>query len=339
MLSRHGFSPTSVDTIGFWLSKYYQIVRCSDKRSQVLRLLDMIFTFIVNVKKVKVVLIDTYSSKGFIYAYIISKLCILFRVPYIPILHGGELPVLFDKKTRISYNFIRRAQDVVSPSLFLKNDLIRRGWRECRYIPNAIVIDDYDFSDYLLPTPKIFWLRSFHKIYNPSMAIEVLLKLLKFYPSAELCMVGPDKDGSMNDIRAAIRKNALEGSIKLTGKLSKKEWIELSKNYSFFINTTNVDNAPVSVIEAMALGLTVVSTNVGGLPFLLKDGEDSLLVAPEDADSMGNYIVELLNNPERNSKLRLKAREKSLQYDFKLVLEKWNLLLDQFVEKISRVPD
>ncbi len=47
-----------------------------------------------------------------------------------------------------------------------------------------------------------------------------------------------------------------------------------------FLNTTNVDNTPVSVIEAQAAGLCVVSTNVGGIPFLLENGKDALLVPP-----------------------------------------------------------
>ena len=55
--------------------------------------------------------------------------------------------------------------------------------------------------------------------------------------------------------------------ITITGILRKAEWIELSKDYDVFINTTNVDNMPVSVIEAMALGMPIVSTNVGGIPF------------------------------------------------------------------------
>ena len=65
-----------------------------------------------------------------------------------------------------------------------------------------------------------------------------------------------------------------------TGKLSKQEWRDLSKDYNVFINTTNFDNTPVSVIEAMALGIPVVSTNVGGLPFLITDKVDGVLVEP-----------------------------------------------------------
>ena len=98
-----------------------------------------------------------------------------------------------------------------------------------------------------------------------------------------LCMIGPDRDGSMAEfIKYAESKGVIE-RIKITGKLSKEEWIKVSEDYDFFINTTNIDNTPVSVIEAMALGLIVVSTNPGGIPFLLTADKDSILVEPGDS--------------------------------------------------------
>ena len=60
--------------------------------------------------------------------------------------------------------------------------------------------------------------------------------------------------------------------------MKKSSWINLSKDCDIFINTTNYDNMPISVIEAMALGLPIVSTNAGGLKYFHDDGEDALLV-------------------------------------------------------------
>ena len=84
---------------------------------------------------------------------------------------------------------------------------------------------------------------------------------------ATLAMIGPDVDGSLTKVKDLARKKNLD--VNFTGKLSKPEWINYSKDFNVFINTTNFDNTPVSVIEAMALGLPVVSTNVGGMPFLI----------------------------------------------------------------------
>jgi glycosyltransferase involved in cell wall biosynthesis len=323
MLSKHGYSATSIETIGGWLSEIYPIVRCSDKRNPMVRLLHMLWVFCKNLYKTRLILIDTYSTTAFIYAYVISLGARLFKIDYIPILHGGDLPKLFTKFPKLGRGFIDSASDVITPSLYLKAFLVENGWKNPIYIPNGIELNDYRFSGKLRANRKILWVRSFHQTYNPKMAIEVLSIVKKEFPDVELCMVGPDKDGSMTDVKQLAKSLGVISSLSLPGKLSKKEWTEMSKDYSIFINTTNIDNAPVSVVEAMALGLVVISTNVGGIPYLLKDGSDSILVEPNNSFSMANWIINLNNDPVLYSELAKKAREKSTNYDWSIVKDKW----------------
>lgn len=94
-------------------------------------------------------------------------------------------------------------------------------------------------------------------------------------------------------------------------RFKKTAWIKLTNEYDIFINTTNIDNTPVSVIEAMALSLPVVSTNVGGIPFLIEDGKDALLSAPEDETSMYEHICQLIQNPEMARSIAINARKRS----------------------------
>ena len=97
------------------------------------------------------------------------------------------------------------------------------------------------------------------------MALLYLKEIKNQYPNVYLCMVGPIKDDSINELNKIIVDNNLEQNILFTNKLDKFEWINMSKEYDIFINTTNYDNHPVTILEAMALGLPVVSTNVGGI--------------------------------------------------------------------------
>ena len=141
------------------------------------------------------------------------------------------------------------------------------GFQNLISIPNVIEIENYPFLERKKAKPNLLWVRSFAKIYNPMMAVDVFVSLKRKYPEATLCMVGPEKDGSLSI--AKQKAAALELDIQFTGKLTKEEWINESKQYDIFVNTTHFDNMPVSVVEAMSLGLAVVSTNVGGIPFLL----------------------------------------------------------------------
>ena len=123
-------------------------------------------------------------------------------------------------------------------------------------------------------------------------------------------------------------KHNLGDSIVFTGKLTQKEWHELSEDYDIFINTTNVDNTPVSVIEAMALGLPVVSTNVGGLPYLLDDGKDAILVNKGDVKGMINAVMLLLDDKKMEKKLSVNGRKKAESFDWHNVKKQWKQLLN-----------
>ena len=94
-----------------------------------------------------------------------------------------------------------------------------------------------------------------------------------------------------------------------------------------FLNTTHVHNTPVSVIEAMACGLVVISTNVGGLPYLLTDGEDALLVPPDDAEAMAAAVRRVLTEPGLAERLSANARRKAESFDWANVLPMWRKLL------------
>jgi len=80
-------------------------------------------------------------------------------------------------------------------------------------------------------------------------------------------------------------------------------------------------------MEAMAVGLPVISTNVGGLPFLIENGKDGILVPPNNAEAFVNAIEDLSNNPSKASMISKNAREKMEQFDWEQIKHKWLKLL------------
>lgn len=324
-LHKKGKTVTGVESLGNLLEQEgYTLHRASDKTNKVLRLLDMCFSVIKHRKSLDFILIDTYSTTNFYYAVAVSWIAQQYHIPYIPILHGGDLPSRLKKSRGLSRLVFKNAKMNVAPSEYLKSVFEDNGFTNTICIPNTIEIKEYPFLKRPLK-PGLLWVRSFSEIYNPHLALKALKILLKDYPDAKLCMVGPDKDGSL----AACEKIASENKlpVQFTGKLTKKEWISLSKEYSIFINTTNFDNTPVSVIEAMALGLSVVSTNVGGIPFLLEDHQDAILVPPDNPGAFASGIKKLLTNELLTEKLWVNARKKAERYDWQKVKAQWHLLL------------
>ncbi|MBR9845714.1 MAG: glycosyltransferase family 4 protein, partial [Algicola sp.] len=248
-------------------------------------------------KRVDVVLIDTYSTQNFYYALSISQLCRILNVSYIPILHGGNLTSRLNSHPKWCRLIFKNATCNVSPSLFLKEAFETAGFENIIHIPNTIKIEEYPFDNRNYDEPKLLWVRSFSKIYNPELAVKVFRNIKDLYPNASLCMVGPDADGSQKAVEALAQD--LNLNVTFTGKLEKIQWIKLARDYNIFINTTNLDNTPLSVIEAMALGVPVVSTNVGGMPYLITHNGDGLLVQPNHADDMSSAVVSIFRNSEK----------------------------------------
>ncbi len=322
-----GFTPTNIDSLGPLLeAEGYSMYYASSKVGQVARLADMLSAIVRCRGRVKFVLIDVYSTKAFYFAWLSARLCKVLNIRYIPILHGGNLPARLQASPGKSRQLLGNSYRNIVISGYLQQHVEKAGYKSL-LIPNNIEIDMYPFQQRTSVSPDLLWVRSFHELYNPGMAIRVLQKLTEKYPQATLTMVGPDKDGSLQKCKNLAEELGLEKQVQFTGMMPKTDWIKLSVSKSIFINTTNFDNLPVSVIEAMALGMPVVSTNVGGIPYLVDDNTDGMLVNAGDEEGMYDAITGLLHNAAKSASISTEARKKAEQYNWQQVKEKWNSLL------------
>lgn len=326
-LSHHGFAPGVIETLGRQLEEAgFGVYSTGTLKNQHLRLLQMLYKTFTTGRKVDYILIDTYSTSAFWYAYMTGRLARFLGTKYILILHGGDLPARLTRSKRSCDKLFKRSYANVAVSGYLQNSFETHGY-PVMMIPNNIDISNYTFKLREHLKPALLWVRAFSKIYNSIMAVDVLSELLKTYPDAELCMVGPDKDGSLKEFTKYAGKKGIDSHIKITGKLTREEWTRLSERYDFFINTTNVDNTPVSVIEAMALGLIVVSTNPGGIPFLLEAEKEAKIVNVGDAAAMSKEISYMIENPSVAREISRAARLKAESFDSERVMKLWTKLL------------
>ncbi|MFD1095260.1 glycosyltransferase family 4 protein [Salegentibacter chungangensis] len=325
-LESRGGAPTFTDTfVGMLKAEGFEVESASGFKNKPLRLSHMLFNILKNASAESLVLIDTYSTQNFWYAVYAGKLCRLLKLQYIPVLHGGNLQKRLNSNPKECKALFSNAKINVIPSPYLYHIFEDYGIKNITCIPNAIPVEDYDFEQRNSVQPKLLWVRAFDSIYNPLTAIKILEKILRSYPDAELCMVGPDKDGSLSECEKYALSRDLP--VKFTGKLDKRQWIELSRDYDIFLNTSGIDNMPLSVIEAMALGFPVVSSNVGGIPHLISSGENGLLVDPGDIEDFAGSIDLLVKNPSKTATISAKAREKAKNFDWAKVKADWLQLL------------
>ena len=327
-LSKHGLTESLAETFVRQLRTESIIIKtASSKKNKIFRLIEMIWVCL-KAKKKDLILIDTFSTKAFYFSLILGLISKIKHVKYCPILRGGNLPIKLNNNL-LAHSYFSNSYKIIAPSQYLSTPFSKK-YNNVICIPNFIPIENYPFIHRTIGKPNLIWVRSFHETYNPLLVIDLVEILIKDYPEIHIIMVGPDKDGTKIKFENELKRKKLESKFTITGKLEKKKWIELSQKSSIFINSTNFDNHPVSVIEAMALGLPIVSTNVGGVPFLIDDKRNGLLFEKGNQAEFANAIKELLTDPELISKLSYNSRESALNFDWKVVSNIWKEQIGNF---------
>jgi glycosyltransferase involved in cell wall biosynthesis len=295
------------------------------------RIWDMVFTAWSKRHQYEIAQVDVFSGRAFLWAEAVTKTLSVLNKPFVLTLRGGNLPIFAKKWQRRMRNLLKNASAVTVPSSYLLHSLSSFG-KDLVLLPNPIELDAYRFIERQKPSTKLIWLRSFHSVYNPSLGPKVVSVLKHDYPELTLTMGGPDKkDGSLEATQREARALGIEDRIVLPGRISKQDIPEWLQEGDIFLNTTNVDNTPVSVLEAMACGLCVVSTNVGGIPYLLEHERDALLVPPDNPEVMAASIRRILTEPGLSSRLSRNARAKAERFDWNVILPQWEELLKTVV--------
>ncbi|BAJ64636.1 MULTISPECIES: glycosyltransferase family 4 protein [Anaerolinea] len=329
-LSRHGLGRAVGEDLSEHLhARGWQVITTSHQRSRALRLADMLTTALKQRNQYRLALVEVYSGAAFRWAEAVCLILRWLKKPYILWLHGGNLPHFAQKCSGRVSRLLRHAHAVVAPSAYLQEHM-RLYRQDILLIPNPLEIRRYPFRLRRDLRPSLVWLRAFHAIYRPAMAVEVLRRVKEWAPDVHLTMYGPEKgDGSLQEVRRTAQRYGLEGALSLPGRVPKEEVPQVLQQGDIFLNTAGVDNTPVSVMEAMACGLCVVSTRVGGTPYLLQHEQDALLVPPADADAMAEAVLRLLREPDLAERLSCSARRKAEAFDWSVVLPQWEKLFDE----------
>lgn len=252
----------------------------------------MLWTTVGSARWADFVLIDTYSTFNFWYAFSVSQLCRILDLKYMLILHGGNLPGRLKRNPRLCRMVFRNATCLVAPSQYLAQEFKKSGY-EVVHIPNPVDTTEFKYKSREAIGPKLIWVRSLADLYNPEMALEVVRDLKTDFPEVSLIMVGPD-GGKLKTLARFVKEHELD--VQFTGRLTKAQWAALAKDCDIFLNTSTVDNAPFSILEALALGLFVVSTDVGGIPFLMEHERHGLLVRSGQNRDMADSVRRLISD-------------------------------------------
>lgn len=311
----------------------WAVVTTSSRPGRFARLADFLLSVWRQRSRYKIAQVDVYSGPSFVWAELVCLALRRAKKPYILTLHGGNLPSFAQRYGKRVRRLLQSADAVTTPSAYLFEQM--RVYRQgLVLLPNSLELGKYKFRHRDCPEPNLVWLRAFHNIYNPSLAVKVVAVLADDCPSVKLVMIGPDKkDGSFDVARNWATKLGVLDRITFAGAVAKSTIPEWMNQGDILLNTPRIDNTPVSILEAMACGVCIVSTKVGGIPYLIADECDGLLVRENDEMAMATAVRRLMREAGVAGRLSRNGRQKVEQFDWSSVLPQWERLFSDVVGK------
>ena len=219
----------------------------------------------------------------------------------------------------------RWADRIVVPSGYLV-DIFARFGLSAEAIFNTIELDRFRFRERQALRPHFVSARLLEPLYNVACALRAFALVQQRYPDARLVIAA---DGSE---RSKLERLARELNLRHTrfvGKVDYQRMPDLLDATDIYLNANDLDNMPSSLIECMAAGVSVVSTNAGGIPYIITNEHTGLLVARNDHEAMARAAIRLLEDEAMAAAISNRARRESEKYQWSAVRNEWLGLYQQ----------
>ena len=244
------------------------------------------------------------------------------KCPLIVNYRGGEAQRFFERSFRWVAPTLKRADLVVVPSGYLQE--IFAAWGiTTRVVPNIVNLQRFSevAANARGDAPHLIVTRNLEPIYNIGTAIQAFALIKKSVPDAHLSIAGEGPESAR--LKQLVDELGLGECAVFTGRLAPPEMAKLCASAHVMLNPSRVDNMPNSVLEALASGVLVVSTNVGGVPHMVEHNTHALLVEPEDPPAMAQAACRVLDDHALASRLRQNGLATAQGYSWGSVRPMW----------------
>lgn len=249
-------------------------------------------------------------------ALLISR---LYRKPTILNYHSGEAEDHLTRWRRTALPTMRMADAIITPSGYLV-DVFKRFGLSARHIFNTVETERFRFRERVPLRPVFFSNRNFEPLYNVACTLRAFALIQKRFPDARLILAG---DGSLRAELMALAQGLRLRNVEFLGRVEPELMHELYDSADIYLNSPDIDNMPISVIEAFASGLPVVTTNAGGIPYIVTNEETGMMVERNDHEAMAAASIRLLEEPALTKRIAQAALEECRKYAWNSVREEW----------------
>lgn len=247
---------------------------------------------------------------------------------------SGEADDHLRRWRRTAIPTIRTADEIVVPSGYLVRVFADFGLH-ARSIHNFVDTNQFGFRVRRPLQPILLSNRSLEPLYNIACTLRAFAAIQRTRPDARLIVAG---DGSLRAELEALASALHLRNTEFLGRVPQDRMPALYAEADVFLNSPNIDNMPGSIIEAFAAGLPVVTTDAGGIPYIVTDGETGLIVPRGDHEAMASCAIRLLEDGDLATRIARQAHEECQKYSWEAVRSDWLDLYHGLARKKGNYP-
>jgi glycosyltransferase involved in cell wall biosynthesis len=256
----------------------------------------------------------------------------LLAVPAIRVASRRSVPVVVNYRGGLAREFLaksarriradmRLASVVIVPSRFLQAVFAEHGIR-ARIIPNIVNLATFrPAPEPHPPGSHIVITRNLEPIYGIDLAIRAAALLRRDFPDLRISIAGTGP--ARESLERLVEDLGLSGVVRFTGRLEVSEVAALYRDADIVLNASRADNTPNSLLEGAASGVPIVSTDVGGVPYLLEHQRTAWLVSPEDPTALAEGVATVLRSAPLRERLRENGLALARTCDWTVVRAQW----------------
>ena len=232
--------------------------------------------------------------------------------------HSGEAEDHLANWGVLVHPWLRMVDEIVVPSVYLRDIFARHGYR-VRVIPNVVDTSCFRYRDRVPLEPRLLSTRNLEPYYRVETIVEAAALLAGEYPRLGLTVVGSgSQERILRELAASLRLD-----VRFLGRVEPVRMPAVYDGSDVFVNASVVDNQPVSILEAFAAGLPVVSTRTGDIAAMVRDDETGSTVPAQDPAAMAKAIAALLEDPGRAVQMARNARDEVSRFTWPRVRDQW----------------
>ena len=233
--------------------------------------------------------------------------------------HSGEAEDHLRRWRRTAIPTIQLVDSVVVPSEYLVRVFASFGLKATA-IYNLIDTSKFRFRERVPLRPVFLSNRNLESHYGVDRVLRAFALVQEKLPEASLTIAG---DGSQSRALKTLAEDLGLRNTSFIGQVAPFAIADVYDAADIFMNGSEIDNQPLSILEAFSCGLPVVTTDAGGIPDIVEDGRTGMVVACGDYAELANRAMKLLNDPVLTKQIVEHARQECLKYSWEAVRDAW----------------